>query len=187
MVELSVLVWLLVGFFGYVGVMRGWTKELISMAGIILALFGLFQFDTALRVRILGGLPPDHRFYIQSALFLLVVFFAYQTKALVGGEATRARSGSEGRDPLQTKVLGAIVGGINGYLIAGTIWYLLDINRTPAGLYPLEPFVVAPPAGTASASAISNLPLYLLTNNGANADLLSLAVIVLFIVVLIMI
>ncbi|MCU0512225.1 MAG: CvpA family protein [Anaerolineae bacterium] len=187
MIELIVLVWLLVGFFGYVGALRGWTKELISMAGIVLALFGLFQFDTLIRRTLLAAVAPDVRFYIQTVLFLLVVFFAYQTRALVGGDATRARSGSDGRDPLQTKVLGILAGAINGYLIAGTIWYLMDINRTPAGLYPLDPFVIAPPAATASASAIPNLPLYLLTSNGASADLLSLAVIVLFIIVLIMI
>ena len=187
MVELSLLVWLMVGFFGYVGAIRGWTKELISMAGIILALFGLFQFDTALRVRILGGLPADHRFYIETILFLIVVFFSYQTKALVGGDATRARTGSDGRDPLQTKVLGAIVGGFNGYLIAGTIWYLMEINRQAGGAYPLDPFIIAPPPGTVSASTVSNLPLYVLTNNGTQADLLSLMVIGAFLIVLIMI
>jgi hypothetical protein len=186
MVELALLMYVMVGFFGFLGVQRGWTKELISMAGIILALFGLYQFDTLIRQTLLGGLPPDQRFYIQTAMFLGVVFFAYQTRALVGGDANRAR-GQEGRDPLQTKVLGAIAGGVNGYLVFGTIWYLLDVNRLGTGQYPLDPFIVAPIAGTPSAGAVANLPLYLLTNNGANGDLLSLLVIILFIWVLVMI
>lgn len=187
MVELGLIMYLMIGFFGYLGVQRGWTKELIAMAGIILALFALFQFDNTLRVVLLGGLPNDQRFYVQLALFLAVVFFAYQTRALVGGDAQRARSGQDGRDPLQTKVLGAIAGGANGYLVFGTLWYLLDVNRLPTGQYPLDPFVVAPLAGTPSAGTIPNLPLYLLTNNGTSGEFLSLLVILLFIWVLVMI
>lgn len=186
MIELSLLLWVVAFFFAYIGSMRGWTKEVISLAGIILGLFFMFQFDTLIRLTLLGDLPVDQRFYIQSAMFLLIVFFSYQTRALVGGDATRAR-GQAGRDPLQTKVLGGIVGFVNGYLIGGTIWYFMEINRTPAGLYPLDPFVVSPPAGTASAVAIQNLPLNVLTQNGQNGDLLSLAVVVLFIIVLVMI
>lgn len=186
MLELVFLVYFLVIFFGYIGAQRGWVKELIAMSGVILALFGFYQFDVLLRRTLLGNLPADQRFYLQSVMFLAVVFVAYQNRALVGAEATRARGG-DGRDPLQSKVLGAIAGGVNGYLIAGTLWYFLDINRTTAGLYALDPYVIAPTAGTASAGFVPNLPLYLLTNNGANGDLLSLAVIVLFIGVLVMI
>jgi len=187
MIELVFLVYFLIIFFAYIGSQRGWVKELIAMSGVILALFGLFQFDTLIRRTLFGNLPADQRFYLQTAMFLVVVFFAYQNRAIIGAEATRVRSNSEGRDPLQTRVLGAIAGGVNGYLISGTLWYFLDINRAAAGLYPLDPYVVAPPVGTASATFVPNLPLYLLTNNGANGDLLSLAVIVLFIGVLIMI
>lgn len=186
MIELNILVWVLSAFFGYVGALRGWTKEVISMAGVVLGLFALYRFDVLIRQTLFVALPNDQKFYLQTIIFLLIVFFAYQTRALVGGDASRAR-GDSGRDPLQTKVLGAIVGFINGYLIGGTIWYFLDINRLPNGQYPLFPYVVAPLPNTASAQALPNLPLYLLTQNGANGDLLSLMVVVLFIVVLVMI
>lgn len=186
MIELSVLVWIMAIFFGYIGMLRGWTKELIASSGIILGLFALYQFDTLLRVQLLGALPNDQRFYIQSFIFIVIVFFAYQTRAVVGSEANRARGG-DGRDPLQNRVLGAIVGFANGYMIGGSIWYFLDINRLPTGQYPLAPHVIAPLPGTASAAAIPNLPLYLLTQGGANGDLLSLLVVILFIVVLVMI
>jgi hypothetical protein len=187
MIELVFLVYFLIVFFAYIGSQRGWIKELIAMSGVVLALFGMFQFDTLIRRTLLANILADQRFYIQSLMFLIVVFFAYQNRAIIGAEATAVRTGSSGRDPLQTRVLGAIAGGVNGYLISGTLWYFLDINRVGTGLYPLDPYIVAPPAGTASASFLPNLPLYLLTNNGANGDLLSLAVIVLFIGVLIMI
>jgi len=187
MVELSLLVWLFAAFFAYVGALRGWTKEIISTAGIILGLFALYQFDTLIRETLFGGLPLDQTFYLQSILFLVIVFFAYQTRALVGADIRSGRVG-EGRDPLQSQILGAIVGFINGYLISGSIWYFLDINRiVPGGAYPLDPFVTAPALGTASAEALQNLPLYVLTQNGASGDLLSLAVVVLFVIVLVLI
>lgn len=182
MIELSLLVWVLSAFFAYVGWTRGWTKEVISMAGIVLGLFALYQFDFLIRQTLFGDLPLDQKFYLQTILFLVIVFFAYQTRALDIRDTSN-------RDILQTRVLGALVGFANGYLISGTIWYFLDINRIggAGGAYPLTPFIVAPPAGTTSAAALSNLPLYLLTNNGTNGDLLSLAVVVLFIVVLVII
>lgn len=192
MVQLSVLVWLAAIFFAFVGFTRGWSKEVISMAGIILGLFALHQFDALIRGTLLANLSRDQVFFVQSAIFLVVVFFSYQTRALIGGDAERAtrrsRGDDDGRDSLQASVLGAIVGFWNGYLIAGTLWYFLDINRLPDGVtYALSPYVTGPidPTGVA---AVNNLPLYVLANGpGSNGDLLSLAVIVLFLIVLIVI
>lgn len=187
MMELSPLWWALAFFFTFVGWSRGWTKEIISMAGIVLGLFATFQFDTLIRLNLLGNVPPDQRTVIQVILFLIIVFFAYQTRAIVGGEAQRTRRGAGGRDPLQTKVLGAMAGFVNGYLVGGTLWYFLEINRLPSGQYPLSPYITAPLPGTPSAEAVSNLPLFILTQNGANGDLLSLLVVLLFLLVLVLI
>lgn len=190
MIQLSALLLVACCVLGFVGFGRGVSKELISTSGIILGLFALHQFDNVIRGTFLAALPPDQKFYVQSALFLTVVFFAYQTRALIGGEASRARSGSpEGRDPLQTSVLGGIVGFINGYLVFGSIWYFLDINRVPGtSQYPLAPYVVAPFAGSSSAAAVPSLPLYVLAGGpGGNGDLLALCVIVLFLFVLVVI
>lgn len=182
MVELSVLVYAMAAFFAYVGFSRGLSKELISLSGVILGLFALHQFDTALRQQLLVGLAPDTVFFVQTFIFLAIVFFAYQTRVKIGG------GGPQGRDPLQSKVLGMLIGATNGYLIGGTIWYFLDINRTAGNAYPLSPYVVAPAAGTLSAQTVTNLPLYVLAQGpGSNGDLLSLAVIVLFVIVLVVI
>lgn len=176
MIQLSVLIWLLSGVFGYIGWLRGWTKEVISLAGITLGLFALNEFDTLIRVTLFGDLPVEQVFLIQAIIFLTIVFFAYQTNAL----AERAER-NEQRDELQTKALGAIVGLANGYMVGGTLWYFLDIAD-----YPLQPFINAPVAGSVSAATVNNLPLYLLTSGGSS-DLLSLMVVVLFVVVLVII
>jgi hypothetical protein len=188
MLELVTLVWVFVVFFAFMGLQRGWTKEIISMSGVILGLFALHQFDTVIRQQLLAAFTPDMKFYFQTALFLIIVFFAYQTRALIGSDA-RAAQGGDGRDALQTRVLGGIVGGVNGYLISGSVWYFLHINRDlGTGVYPLDPYVIAPSAGSLSAENLANLPLFVLAQGpGTAGDLLSLMVIILFIVVLVLI
>lgn len=188
MVELSLLIWIMSFFFAYIGFNRGWTKEVISTSGIVLGLFALHQFDQILRTVLLVGLQPGEKFYAQTAIFLAIVFFSYQTRAIVGGDAQRTRAGAEGRDAVQTQVLGAIVGFLNGYLISGSVWYFLHINRISDTVYALEPFVTAPLAGTANAAAVQNLPLFILAGGpGGPGDLLALTVILLFVLVLVVI
>jgi hypothetical protein len=175
-IELSAVLLMMSIFFAVIGYLRGWNKELIAMAGIILGLFALFQFDTLLRGTILNGVSLDQVFLIQSGIFVAIVFFAYQTRALGRGDRG-------GRSTLQESVLGAVVGFINGYLIWGSIWYFMDINN-----YPLAPAVIAPAPGSSSAQVLQMLPLVVL-GGGVNGsgDPLAVAVIVLFLFVLIVI
>ena len=175
MIQLALLVYLLAAFFAYVGWLRGWTKEIISLAGVTLGIFALWQFRTLITQTLFGDLPTWQVFYIQAFLFIAIVFFAYQTRGL----AERANR-REDREELQSKVLGGIVGALNGYLIGGTVWYFLD-----SAAYPLSPLVVAPSAGSSSAAMVNNLPVYILTAGDGN--LLSLMVVVLFVVVLVLI
>lgn len=181
MIQLSALMWTMALFFGMIGYLRGWNRELVSTAGIVLGLFALFQFDTLLRGVLLSNVPRDQVFFVQSLFFILIVYFAYQERTIIGGGGGRRRD--EGRDELQNKILGAILGFINGYLIWGSIWYFLDVNE-----YPLAPQVIAPSPGSPSDQARNILPLVLLGGGPAgNGDLLAVAVIVLFVIVLIII
>jgi hypothetical protein len=173
MIQLSSLMWAFAIFFGIIGFMRGWNKEVIATAGIALASFALFQFDSLLRGTLFTSLPRDQVFLVQAGLFLAIVFTAYRMRALVGSP--------RGRRDLQTGVLGTMVGFINGYLIAGSLWYFLDINE-----YPLAPLVIAPSPGSPSDQARELLPLVVL-GGGSNGsgDLLAVAVIILLFIVMI--
>ena len=179
MLGLLTLVWVFTLSFGVVGFQRGWTKEIIAMAGITLGLFALHQFDGAIRQGLLGAFGPAQKFYAQAGVLLLIAFFAYQTRALVGSEARAARGG-DGRDARQSRALGALAGATNGYLISGSIWYFLHING-----YPLAPYILPPEAGSLSQATISRLPLFVLAGGpGSSGDLLSLLLVILFVVVL---
>ena len=81
MIELYSMTWITAIFFAVIGMIRGWSKELVSLAGIILAMFALFQFDSLLRGVFLASVPHDQAFFVQIGLFAVVVYFAYQTRA----------------------------------------------------------------------------------------------------------
>ena len=184
MIQLTVMMWAMAALFGYVGFLRGWNKEMISTAGIILGLFALTEFDDVIEQMLITA-PAGQKFFFRVTIFAIIVFFAYQTRALIGEDAGRSRSRSrrgstgEGRDHLQASMLGGIIGFLNGYLIWGSIWYFMHPD------YPLSPYISSPIAGTASAGFIDSLPLAILGSGDGN--LLAAAVIVLFVAVLIVI
>lgn len=179
MIQLSAMLWVMALFFAIIGFLRGWSKEIVATAGIILGLFALFQFDTLIRGTLLANVPRDQVFFVQGGLFIAVVYFAYQSRAIYGDD----RRAASGRDNVQESILGGFLGFLNGYLIWGSLWYFMDINE-----YPLAPHIIAPAPGSPSDQARSLLPLVVL-GGGVNGsgDLLAVAVIVLFLIVLIMI
>ena len=136
----------IVTFFVIFGVIRGYGKELGVTLVILVALFVLTQFgDRAVEVVTPGvtnalGLettPQDMNLLnlaILQLVFVGIVFAAYQGETL-SFQGT-PRPGAEGF------LLSAAVGLINGYMVAGTLWYYLDVYHYPlAGLIqlPLSP------------------------------------------------
>jgi uncharacterized membrane protein required for colicin V production len=183
-IQLTVLLGGMCIIFGYIGFLRGWNKEVIATSGIILGLFALFEFDEVLDA-LLTNLPADQGYAVRAVIFIVIVYFSYQTRAIIGPEATRSRGGSrdDGRDRLQASVLGSIVGAVNGYLIWGTLWYFMHVTS-----YPLQPYISAPPEGSPSANFVDSLPLFVLGGGpGGDGNLLAAAVIGLFLIVLIVI
>lgn len=138
MISLGTVFWLMVVFFAMVGMMRGWTKEVVATAGLVLSLFAINAFGYQL-LTVLSDTPITdqynealrrQQFYYLAALHLSIAFFSYKGPALAGRNVTeRLRV----RDSLQDKLLGLLVGGINGYLVVGTLWGLLEYVHTVTG------------------------------------------------------
>lgn len=174
MVQLSTILWVLIVLFAVMGAIRGWTRELIATAGIILALFATWQFDAVLIQPLTRGATPDQIFFLYSGILVVISFFAYQTP---NNWVTRRQQAIMDRQQgLQERLLGFVLGGVNGYLIFGSIWYYLD--RTG---YPFAPYVFAPAPDSASAAMVESLPLIFLVQG----NLLAVLVVVLFLFVLI--
>jgi hypothetical protein len=106
---------------------------------------------------------------------MVVAFFAYQTPS-TAQRLSDGRMWGDRRIGLQERLLGMVIGGINGYLLFGSIWYYLDVTG-----YPLVPYIVPPGANSPSAQMISALPLNFLIQG----NLLTVLVIVLFLFVIV--
>jgi len=136
-INASVVFWVFLGIFVVVGMMRGWQREIIATASIVLALFALSQLNISLRLTSLiadaklDGLAPAQqllavdavkvkRFFILAAPFMLITFFGYLgptlTRQLSGG-----RFGDRARARLQDSLIGVMIGALNGWLIISTL------------------------------------------------------------------
>ena len=171
MLGLGTLFWLMVLFFSIIGSLRGWTREVIATSGLILSLFAINRFGNLLLgfAPTSGNIPLERQqFYYLAFLHLVIAFFSYQGPAFAGsrfGERLRVR------DNFQDKLLGLVVGALNGYLIIGSLWSFLEYRIQSPGSwqrlvtceYPFDPNVLICPAATAGLdSLIGRLPLPLL-------------------------
>lgn len=131
MVSLTVIFWMFVFLFAIIGGTRGWARELMVTFSVILAMFIIVLMETyAPPFQPAARLEDSTRFWIRFTIVLLSVFFGYQTpniRALAGARFARER--------LQDVLLGIILGGINGYLIVGTIWYYMHEADYPFRQY----------------------------------------------------
>ncbi|MBP7689996.1 MAG: hypothetical protein KA765_18925 [Thermoflexales bacterium] len=170
--------------FAVIGIVRGFLKELGVTIVLIATLFGLdriiplleqFIRDGKLSFIFKQGNPTTDQptnlalMVIFQVLILIAVFVSYQGETL-------AYEGNNPKFPVGI-ALGALVGGVNGYLITGSLWWLLahynypvdaamlnkDLLTTFAkdvvgnGLLPFDLLG----AGTASVESLGLLPIIL--------------------------
>jgi hypothetical protein len=177
--------------FALVGVVRGFLKELGVTIVLIATLFTLDrliplleQFIREGKLQGIGLKPFTNNaatdqpmnlllMVIFQALMLIAVFIAYQGETL-------AYEGSNPKFPVGA-LLGTLVGGVNGYLITGTLWWLLDHYKYPVPstmiLLPLTPFAT---------EFVKNglLPLDLLGGGVQSVDSLGLLPVILVILII---
>ena len=143
MVSLTFIFWMYVILFAIIGGMRGWARELMVSFSVILAL----TFTTLLSNYIpfiRDVLEKDSKelyFWLRTIILVLLVFFGYQTPNIARFAAKMTR------EKLQDVILGVVIGALNGYLIAGTIWfYMYDAS------YPFPKIISAPTGDIATAA-----------------------------------
>jgi hypothetical protein len=140
MMTLTAVFWMYVILFGIIGGFRGWAKELLVVFSILLAI----AIDTVLltyveSVRIIMTTQPGLTvFGLRAGLLLTLAYFGYQSPNLPAFSG-----GKFAREKLQDFLLGVALGLVNGYFIAGSVWYFMDRSA-----YPLT--YVTPPADPAA-------------------------------------
>jgi len=122
MMSIVYVFWMYVILFGVIGAMRGWAKELLVAFSVILSL----ALNHVLRKYIplaanMAETDPS-LFWVRTIILLVLVYFGYQTVVSIPHLASRAA-----REKLQDTLFGGIVGGINGYLVSGSILYYIHI------------------------------------------------------------
>ena len=182
MIELAAVFWIFVMLFGIIGLMRGWTKEILVTASIILALFileelGNYVFDVMVpgdmaQIAADPDAPLRRLVMLRAAILLLVTFFGYQGPLVVHFATRRTLRPGE---TLQESLLGLMIGGVNGYLVVGTLWYWLQIHN-----YPFS-WVTAPGVEALSFQYLRFLPLQWMSQG----PLLTVLVVIFFLFVLI--
>lgn len=136
MVSLAFFFFFMVAMFALIGSLRGWSKEMMVTFSVVLSIFIVSILDSLLP-GLMSGFTNSGAFYLRAAVLAVLVFFGYQTPNLpkIGG----ARFA---RERLQDVLLGMFLGAINGFLVAGTLWYYLDKEG-----YPFPQFFIAPVDG----------------------------------------
>jgi hypothetical protein len=133
-----------------IGAMRGWAKELLVSFSVILAL----ALNHVLRkyIPLANSMAETDiaLFWVRTIVLLVLVYFGYQTVVSIPHLASRAA-----RERLQDTLFGGFLGGLNGYLIAGTILYYINVAD-----YPFQN-VISKPTEPNLLQAVNQMMLYM--------------------------
>lgn len=122
MMSIIYVFWMYVLLFAVIGGMRGWAKELLVGFSVILSL----ALNHVIRkyIPIAANLPETDAslFWVRTIVLLVLVYFGYQTVISIPHLASKSRN-----EKLQDTLFGAFLGGVNGYLVAGSVLYYIHI------------------------------------------------------------
>ena len=142
MIYLYDLIWVFVILFGIIGVFRGAAKELLVTVGVLVALFFTFLLESS--VDFIG---KDLK-AMNNGEFLMIMRLVMLAVLILAGYQTPYRDRLPFKQKISAnlkveKLLGFVIGALNGFLIFGTIWfYLSDAN------YPKPLDFIHPPTGS---------------------------------------
>ena len=165
MINLFLLFSMSLVLFAMIGYMRGWQKEVIALSGLVGAIAVLQQFGYDI-VSFLGMVPVEgasleeinsareSQIYVQALFFVIIVFFSYQVVTRLAVSATGGRLGDRLHSGFERRIIGMLVGTLNGYLVVGSLWSFLEYIPVPSGYdhllagieYPFDPTVIIRPA-----------------------------------------
>lgn len=152
MMSIIYVMWMYVILFAVIGWMRGWAKELIVIFSVITALAVNFLLEKYIPLVIGLEKTGTELFWVRSLILVALVYFGYQTVVIVPHLASKAT-----RERLQDGLFGAILGGANGYLIAGSLLFYLDTAK----YQPFPNIILAPAPGSELANSVLTMMQYM--------------------------
>ena len=149
MMSIIYIFWMYILLFAVIGAMRGWAKELLVAFSVVTALaFNLLLEKYIPLVRDLDK-SSSSVFWIRNIILIALVYFGYQTVSISRFASKAAR------ERLQDSLFGAVLGGLNGYLIAGTVLFYNHVANYP------YPDVVSPATDPNIIQAIDTMMKYM--------------------------
>ncbi|HXD10495.1 MAG TPA: CvpA family protein [Anaerolineales bacterium] len=150
MMSIIYVFWMYVCLFAIIGWMRGWAKELLVSFSVILSL----ALNHVIRryIPLAANLPDTDvsLFWVRTIILLVLVYFGYQTVISIPHLAAKGRT-----EKLQDTLFGAFLGGLNGYLVAGSVLYYMNVANYPF------PEVISRPADTDLLNRVNQMMLYM--------------------------
>ena len=150
MMSIVYVFWMYVLLFGVIGAMRGWAKELLVAFSVILALALNHVMRKYIPLANSMAETDPALFWVRTIVLLVLVYFGYQTVVSIPHLASRAA-----RERLQDTLFGGFLGGLNGYLIAGTVLYYINVAD-----YPFQN-VISKPTDPNLLQAVNQMMLYM--------------------------
>jgi len=121
---------ILLYIYAWLGLLRGWTKELLVSFAAMLAL--AVNFMLRRYIPLVYSLPNESTdlFWVRVIILASLLYFGYVTVLVIPSLALR----SELRTP-RDRGWGLLLGILNGYLVMGTLLYYSAIANYPLGPY----------------------------------------------------
>ncbi len=117
--SIGLVFWVMVMVFALVGSLRGWAKELLVSFSLVLALFVNLLLEKYAH-NILASLRVVDLFWVKAAVFSGLAYFGYLTPRIPWLPSNRFI-----REHLQDWLLGMIIGGLNGAILFGSLWFFV--------------------------------------------------------------
>lgn len=117
MISLSAVFVMFLILFGFIGAARGWAKEVLVIASVVLALAAIRLLEDLVGLKRLIGDDIKTQYYIRMAILTLLTFFGYQSP-----KVQRIAKATEKRGIIAEQVLGFIFGMLSGYFVIGSAW-----------------------------------------------------------------
>ena len=117
MIAMVIVFFMFLILFGFIGASRGWAREVLVIASVILCLAVIELYEDLLN---LGGYFDKNRslqFTIRTTLLIVLVYFGYMSPRV-----QRIAKATEKRGQIAEKILGFLVGMASGYFVIGTLW-----------------------------------------------------------------
>lgn len=125
MMSIVYLFWMYVVLFAVIGAMRGWAKELLVSFSVVTALAVNLLLEKYIPIVRDLDKSSSSVFWVRALILMALVYFGYQTVSIARFSAKAAR------ERLQDSLFGAVLGGFNGYLVAGSILYYYYVANYP--------------------------------------------------------